>query len=558
MRNSELSWIKKNFSLFILSTFFLILTLPFAFDRPSGGRSAERQAFTAGIIRNYCFEPKTDFFHTPMLNFGKNPFNLEMTAIEWLEGHLARIIDGGSCESVEPLAKSLSVLFSLLGIIALYFLSKKIWEMLGLKSSLSHAAGLCSAFSLASNELWLRYSAYSMIENRVLSFALLAVLFSLQQRTVFAFLFWALVFLQKPQVFLFTSALWLGVIVVFIFTRREGSASSPSWLSQVQKILSPKIISAYVCACILGFLWFFYTHETNPQSDLPWIVHTGPWQRKWYFGDFSERISVFYFKNLILNGLRNTGLNFALPIMLVFLIFRQKAKDISEHLQNLLKLVVPYFVSVLIYTFIFYPMYVSHEYYALPLNVAKTLTVGLVTVYLMGILYPRRQMLISLLVLLIFIATPELKKYTAFAKEFRDPHSKVYFPAWNHQIFPERALVVIAAPGPGHDLLHLYFTKQKGFFWCAQNEKFAPRAYWKSQGVKYVAWSDGKEDPLTHLKTWTVRSMEEELKLARDRGWSSDVNDVWSAHSMAEWSQIAGLKDKKPCNGVGEYDPRTW
>jgi hypothetical protein len=46
---------------------------------------------------------------------------------------------------------------------------------------------------------------------------------------------------------------------------------------------------------------------------------------------------------------------------------------------------------------------------------------------------------------------------------------------------------------------------------------FAPRAFWKNEGVKYVAWA-GEQDPKTRLFNWDVRTIEEELSFAKKMG----------------------------------------
>src|SRR4051812_48581027 len=78
---------------------FLAATLPLAFERVSGGRSADGQAVIGGIIRIYCQEPTHSVVAGPQIYWGRNPFNLELGAFEWAQGVTARVIGGPECDS---------------------------------------------------------------------------------------------------------------------------------------------------------------------------------------------------------------------------------------------------------------------------------------------------------------------------------------------------------------------------------------------------------------------------------------------------------------------------
>jgi hypothetical protein len=151
-----------------------------------------------------------------------------------------------------------------------------------------------------------------------------------------------------------------------------------------------------------------------------------------------------------------------------------------------------------------------------------------------------------------------LRDYAKFALNINNPNKDFYHPDWGRQVFPKKhGFSAVVVPGTGRDLLFLYLTGQRGFVWCLSNPANAPRKFWKEQGVENVGWWKGI-DPATHLPIWDVHSIDDELKLARAKGWSSDVSDVWAGHTMAEWSALASRTGKDPCLDNRDADPRGW
>lgn len=528
---------------------FLAVTLPLAFERVAGGRSAERQGYTAGIIRIYCQEPTHSVFKGPQIHFGRNPFNLEFTGFEWAQGVLARAFGGPQCDSnVEEVGKLFSIICSALAILGVALLGTQCWGAL---------AGFFSAILLATDELWLRYATYTMIENRVLACGVWAIYFSLRRRKGLATIFWALTFLQKPQIFVLCSVFWL--------VRELTQFGNLKDLFKQRKFR--EVCLGYWCAAFVGLAWYFWSSKLNQNSDLPWIIHTGPRAQKWYFGTWDERLSWNYFKGFLLTAVRDSGLNVALPVAAGVGLFTRKAPNFRVPFFRAL----PFAAALFAYTFIFYHVFVVHEYYALPLDVMRALTTAGLMAYLIDLIkngdsqeIPKKilqyAVFLSVAIVVGRAAIVGLKEYSKFALNINNPDTSFYHTEWNRQIFPDSSgLVVIAPPPPatGRDLLFLYLSKQRGFVWCSVNEKFAPRAYWKEQGVKYIAWGRGI-NPQTHHYDWEVRTLEEELNLSRKNGWSSDLSDVWAGRSMPEWANLASRSGHDPCISDDDFDPRTW
>lgn len=533
---------------------FLLFTLPLAFERVAGGRSAERQGYTAGIIRIYCQEPGHSVLAGPQIHFGKNPFNLELTAFEWAQGVTARVVGGAECDTiVEVVGKIFSIICSALGILGLALLASHLWGPL---------AAAFAAVLLATDELWLRYATYTMIENRVLACGVFAILFSLRRRAALAAVLWALTFMQKPQIFVFCCALW-GVIEL---------VTMPS-LAQLLKAKNfRRVLLGWCVASVAGVAWFAWSNHLGKQSDLPWIIHTGPRIHNWYFGSWGERVSFGYFRNLLLSWIRESGLNAALPALLVLALFGGLAMTVKESLKALLVRTLPLLAALFFYTFTFYPVFIVHEYYALPLNIGRSLvTAGALALVIeasrrgvgkKSLLRAARSATIAAALVVAVVlgryALIGLQAYGHFALNINNPAMSFYHPDWNHQVFPKKhGFSVVAAPGTGRDLLFLYLTGQRGFVWCSQNFENAPRAYWKAQGVEYVGWWQGI-DEATRLPIWKIRSIDEELALARKMGWSSDTHDVWAGKSMAEWAALASRTGRDPCLDAKDYDPRKW
>ncbi len=523
---------------------FLLFTLPLAFERVAGGRSAERQGYTAGIIRIYCQEPAHSVLKGPQIHFGRNPFNLELTVFEWAQGITARVIGGEGCDTtVEILGKIFSIICSAIGILGVALLATHLW---------GPVAGCIAAILLGTDELWLRYATYTMIENRVLTFGVFAILFSLRRRPVAAGLCWALTFLQKPQIFVFCTAFWLAT--EFALAR--------SFKLLVASKRFRKVCVAFAGASLTGFAWFGWSNHVGIASDLPWIIHTGPRIKNWYFGNWQERVSLGYVKQLLLAWFKESGVNAGLPLIAALWFTGADAAD----LKLLLKRALPLLAALFVYTFTFYPVFIVHEYYALPLNVGRALTTAAVLGLAVEALpkLNRRLSRLTILTLVCVVAVVGryaiigLHDYSKFALNINNPEVSFYHPDWNHQVFPKKhGFSVVVVPGSGRDLLFLYLNGQRGFVWCLDNPENAPRAFWKAQGVESVGWWDGI-DLKTRLPIWNVRSIDEELAYARAHSWSSDIHDVWAGKSMAEWAALASATGRDPCLNAKDYDPRKW
>jgi hypothetical protein len=214
-------------------------------------------------------------------------------------------------------------------------------------------------------------------------------------------------------------------------------------------------------------------------------------------------------------------------------------------------------------------VFIVHEYYALPLNVGRALAMAGVFDLALAHLWPEKlkwppaKWLPALGATAVAIAIARFSivgfgEYSRFALNVNNPETDYYLPEWGHQVFPEPgSFVAMAVDGNGRDLLFLYMTKQRGLVWCSKNKAYAPRAFWKAQGVRYVAWEDGI-DSETRRHRYKVRTLDEDLRLARGMGWSSDVDDAWKAHSMSEWAAIASRTGKDPCLKAEDFDPRKW
>ncbi|MEW6058135.1 MAG: hypothetical protein AB1540_16130 [Bdellovibrionota bacterium] len=526
----------------LISAVFLALTLPLAFERPSGGRSAERQGFTAGQIRIFCQEPEHSILKGPQIHFGKNPFTLELPVFEWLQGVSARLIGGPECEAVEPVGKVFSIVVSVLALFVIAFVASELWGA---------QAGVLAALLLGTQELWLRYSTYTMIENRVLLCGLLGIWFSLKRMKFGAFLFWTLTIVQKPQIFVFCAVFWF---VAELLRRRKRSA----WIHVDER----RMLYCVGLAFAIGVAWNLFSTSVNVSSDLPWTVQTGPRARQWYFGNWADRFTPVFWKSLALDWFKYSSLAFALPGFFLLALIAKERRGLVKQLEKLVLRALPLLVAFVVYKFLFFAVYVVHEYYALPLTVGRALaSAGVLAFVLEHTAHSKsaRRGALALVVGVVAVSVISgVSRYVAFAREIGNPKKDFYHKAWNVRVFPEKAeMVVMAIPeARGHNLLHLYLAKQRGFVWCAENKAFAPRAFWKAHGIDHIAWAEGI-DPKTGLFRFTVRTIDEELALARKKGWSSDVGDVWKGRSMAEWALIASHTGKDPCEQGGE-DPRTW
>jgi hypothetical protein len=297
--------------------------------------------------------------------------------------------------------------------------------------------------------------------------------------------------------------------------------------------------------------------------DVPWLFDTGPRAARWYFGDWSERLSRAYWLHLVLDWLRDSRLMVVVPALAVLAALQprlnreEQRPSLRPDLTEAIRRATPFLAALFVYTFLWYSVFKAHEYYVLPVNVLRALTAGALLSLLCGSARPRAVAWLIATVVVGHAAYVGGRDYLSFARAVNDPATSFYYQEWGVQVFPRKnSFVVMAVPGTGRDLLHLYLAKSRGLLWCAHNPVYAPRAFWKEQGVEYVAWAV-KYDPKTQKHTWVVRTLDEELKVARKNGWSSDVKDVWAGKSMAEWAALASRTGSDPCFAA-TYDPRKW
>ncbi len=529
---------------------FLLITLPMMFSPPTSGRSAERQGQTAGAIRVYCKEPDRNFLIAPQIHFGNNSFNMEFSVFEWLQGRLSSAVDGPTCDSVEPVSKFFNVLFSAIGILFAGLIASFLW---------GSYSGIISALLLAGNDLWLRYSTYSMIENRVITCALIAIYFSLRRKNILTLIFWSLTILQKPTIYTFVAPFWLS-IELFLFIKNK-KAENKNFL---------KTFCYFFAGSFIGVLYFLSVYRFNILNDLPWIQWTGPRHANWYFGNWPARFEFNYYKHLFLDWIRRTNLLVFIISVACFHLFYKKSfskNTLKTKLQKAFEISTPFVAGRFFYSFLFYNVYVVHEYYALPVNAgAAVVSGGILGLLFETALESRKKLFIWLASKICGIAVlaaiiPGIHSYTKYFLDVLNPASALHHKDWNQRIFPplksEKSLVVLAFEGDGRDLLPLYLAKQKGFVWCSTNPAFAPRKYWQEQGVEYVAWYNGV-DPKTGIRRWKVRSINEELEIAKNHGWSSDIKDAWASKPMWLWAQLGSQKFKDPCKKPGDENPQTW
>ena len=514
-----------------LTLFFLAITLPLYNTRPAGG---DRSGQTAGIIRIYCQEPGRSSLKGPHIHFGKNPFNLEWTIVEKLQGALVRALDHSNpdCDSVEVVAKTTSILFGALSVFALIWVSTLLWGKI---------PGLISGLILATDALWLRYSTYTFIEHRTMAIALLAIAFSLKRWYFLAFSFWTFTLLQKPQAFSFLVGIWVCIELLRIVLEKRK--------------IDYKLVLVLFGALFIGGSYMIWSSTVNESSDLPWIQWMGPRSRAWFIGNWSDRFTIDYWKGQLLLWNRKTGVFYFAVLALI--LSRKKQQDIL----SVFKASFPFLFALLGYTFVFYHVYIVHEYYSLPLNLGAALFLpGVFWVFFKSVSDKKTKIVVFSLFLVGMVLVPSitnLKKYAYYFKNIENPESESYLHEWNVPVFPKRNVFAVIANENGREVYPLYFARARGFAWCAKNKEFAPRAYWASQGVEYVAWAKSYDTKLKRI-LWQVNSMKEELEWAKKMGWSSDVNDVWSSRSMKEWAALASKTARDPCLYKEDFDPRLW
>lgn len=534
----------KNKIIAILMLFFLCITIPAALKRPTGGRSGERQGQTAGMIRAYCVDfsnhtNKWGLFKSPQVHYGNQAFNLEFPLFELIQGKFASLTDGPACDSVEPIAKVTSSIISSLLIFGIFLLG----QFLG-----GTVSGMIAATLVFGNEMWIRYATYSMIDNRIIVTAVFAILFTLKRNFLLTFLFWSLVLIQKPQAFSFLAPFWL----ILELTRDR------AFFKKSQNI--PTIVS-FVLAFLVGVAYYKWSVKVNLESDLPWVTWMGPRTQKWFFGDWSERFTRAFYKGVFFDWFRKTGINIVLPLITLLWFLSSRKFSYFKSVKQIFIITLPFIIARFAAYFVFYNVYVVHEYYSLIVNTFSILTCGLIW----GVVYEQKCSRVpyqirkyATFLFLGILTIPQFNTYFEFLKNINNASDWRYQPEWDVQLFPKKnVLVAMAGSNSGRDILPLYFSKQQGYAWCAKNKEFAPRAFWKSQGVEYVAWWI-ENDPTTKMPKWEVLSMEDDLKRARENNWSSDINDSWAGKTMSEWAKVASAKGYDPCGNIEHFDPKKW
>jgi hypothetical protein len=202
-----------------------------------------------------------------------------------------------------------------------------------------------------------------------------------------------------------------------------------------------------------------------------------------------------------------------------------------------------------------------HDYYILPVDVFSVVSFGLIFHAFEDCIKEKYKIFlfkISSLLISVFCIFNFIKWHT-YLENHNNPKSSIYNPDYGLKIFPkENAFVVFINSSRGRDYSNHVLTKTTGYGWCLSNLKFAPRKFWKEQGIEYVAQFDGV-DPNTHQSKFIIRTIEEEILLAQKNGWSSDRLDVWGELPMHEWARLATIYNLDPCeNGEVQKDPRNW
>ena len=550
-------------SLAVILILFTFIQLPKIGLTPARENVFERQSQTAGMVRLYCLDGSRHPLASPQLPWGTGAFNMELSIFEWAQGAVSRLVDGGSCQSVELVTQITALIAAVVTLVLAFLLGNALFG--------PFAAVLCAG-ALAFDSAWLKFSTYMLMDIRSVAFAFLGGYLCLKRRWTWATLAWFVSASHRPQAFTATGTFFIILLGIVLWMRERRFSLKSTLAAAVPVVLGGA----------LGLCYHVYAAVFNRSHDLPWFTWAGPRIFNTYFGNWHERWEAAYWKGLFFDGLHKTALNLALASIfsIGLLLFLGARKDASraQHvrfIQNLLKkvliLTLPYIVGRFIYTFLFLTVFKWHDYYAVPLNGLGALTKGLIlgfilkqtAEYLRGSRTRLRALSIATAVtvvpLLVWGASNAVRD-ARFTAERRDPTSSLYYHDWGQTIFPAtdtRSLVVVVHPRAARDMGYLYISKHPGFTWCNHSPENAPRAFWQQQGVKYVAWpEDGA--PGQPLR-WKVRTMAEELAHARAQGWSSEVKDYWAGRTMAEWAKIASRHDLNPCQGdIHQRDPRLW
>jgi hypothetical protein len=411
-----------------LCAFVAALQWPLIQGRTSKENAAERQAQNAGMIRMFCRYDGYSPALSPNLPFGKRPFNVEFAFFEYLQGRVSRWIDGPECDSVEVVGRTFGVLSSIASIIAVFLLASVIAGPL---------AGALSALGLSSNFLWLKFSSFIMVENRMLLCALLAMLCMLRTRRPWARFMvgttlWFLTITQKPQAFAFIGPFYLALECVLYRTGFSGERQF--WTKRrVQAALSVAL------ALLLAALSFSWSARVNARGDLPWLVWTGPTVMRWFFGGLEERFQWAFYKSLIFDTFKKTGLFYALISLGLFWLFSATARmkvRLGKVLLHICFFAATFALGRFMQTLVFLNVYKVHDYYALPGNLLGALIQGILMATVVAYIYgqppgakarPARGFALAVVIgVLVAQGTIGVHRFHAFSVALRTPGSPTY------------------------------------------------------------------------------------------------------------------------------------
>lgn len=563
VKKTSYSKLYANICFAVLVALFVFMQVPKIGLTPARENVFERQAQTSGMIRLYCLDSTRHPLASPQLPWGNGAFNMELSIFEWGQGAVARLLDGGSCESVERVSQISALLAAVASLFFAFLLGNTLFGSFG--------AILCAG-ALAFDPAWLKFSTYMLMDIRAVAFAFLGGFLCLKGRWGWATVAWFVAGSHRPQAF--TA---MGTYFVLLLGLAQ-------WMHSRRFSIQSAVIKTLpvFAGGALALCYHAYAAVFNRTHDLPWFTWAGPRIFKTYFGNWHERWEWPFWKGLLFDWLHKPALNLAFAAvvgigLILFLARRNSAartttqdlRFIQKLFKNVLILSLPYVVSRFVYTFMFLTVFKWHDYYAVPLNGLGALTKGLIlgSILQQTALYFGETRLRSKLLWLAtavtvvplgFWAVSNVRHDLRFTAERRNPGSSLFYHDWGQTIFPaDRSLVVVVHPLAARDMGYLYISKHPGYTWCKTSPENAPRAFWRDQGVKYVAWPE-EPQPNKPLR-WTVRTMAEELAHARARGWSSDLNDFWAGRTMAEWAKIASRYDLNPCQGgARDRDPRLW
>jgi hypothetical protein len=563
----------------------------------------ERQAQTGGMIFLFCKLPDRTPLNTPQQHFGTNPFQMEFSLIEWLQAKVVRVATNGQCELYEPIVQKISLGFSVLAIVLIFFIG-------------GHLGGpplavLIAAF-FAYEKDWLKYSTYILTDPRTVFMVFAGVFMLLKGRDAgqslnkFLYILLSVVafFLAggaRPQAYL----LWFGFFGALIVFYDCGLM--PQWKGyQRQRSVPESILSLWPFlfggVCALGY--HMYASIYNAHRDLPWLIWAGPSIRKLYVSDFHERFEWVFYKSILLNWLHRTWLLIGLIAVSIPWIAYKNSTHLRIYVKKCILATLPFFIGQFLYQFTFLKVIKMHDYYAIPIGVISGLSKGVLiaSVAQLATLVKEQRgdkiigylQWLGVASIVVFLISTGLRDYQT-ARQRIEPGTERFHNDLNprQSIFPKEAEMVVIAHGAAWGSSPLSINQKAGFVWCAKNQAHAPREFWRQQRVQYVAWWLGDSSQETYYSdvalprilqqnikeiatdsviykngyvvngankqavTWLVRPIDAELAYARRRQFSSDIDDHWNAQSIFEWAYWASKLGYNVCDGI-HGDPRRW